>query len=563
MFGEYFYHRLTWKYIVLFGALFKNIKIKRMSADFSQEIEWQNVDIVFAQKEKYMARLQVDSMNPAVQVILPRMSYEMTGWSYDRDRKKSNLNRYATLRTDTNSMVYASYEEAPYNIEFNLYVYARNIEDAAQVVEQILPYFQPDYTPTVDLLQYLKIPKDIRISLLSVSPIIESDGTMDQLREVVWELRFSMQAYFFGPVTDTPLIARVIANTYISKGDDNIGLNLGTGNGNYTIDDTVYQGFSREFATAAARVNYFQNLEGNKKLYVNMVQGTFTLNNEIKSISTNASYILSSFEAPPVPLVTFIVTPNPLTANANSVFGVTIDKFEDGQPYGLTLASFFTNGERGAAFDPNDKATLFQDIAMTLPVTANGQPVAVWLDKSGNGNHLLQSNTVARPIYRSDENYSWIESNGTNQWMIASFSISQPWERFSVIRQLSWTSSDCLFAGANVNAGILFQSPTTPRIRLFDGGGSGPLSANAAIGTDVIVREKHAGANSTIALNRENVATANSGLAVAGGLTLFAQSNGTQVANIRCYALLMREGTLNSEQFNNMITLLSQYGNVS
>lgn len=306
--------------------MFNNITLIRYDADFATEIERLKVPITFASKEKYMSKISNENLTPTVREVYPRLSYELLGLHYDAPRKQSSIQRYATLDTANNSIVYAGYQASPYNLDFKLNVHARNIEDFAQIVEQILPMFQPDFTPTVDLLTYLKIPKDVRISLRGIDPVITYEGAMaDETRDISGVLTFTMEAYFFGPVTSVPIIKKVYSNVYASPIVSTQIFNLsGTGsNGKYSLDDTVYQGFSPNDATAQAHVIRYENGPTFKRLIVDQVVGNFVVNVAVKSITTNANYILASFVDPPKPAFSFVVEPNPLTANANSDFGIT------------------------------------------------------------------------------------------------------------------------------------------------------------------------------------------------------------------------------------------------
>lgn len=324
--NNYFYYRLTRKYVILFGNMFNNITVKRINRDTNVEIERFKVPLVYAPKEKYFSRLRSDpDLERPVQVILPRMSFELTGFSYDAARKQNSLLRQAKSNTTTN--VASSYMGVPYDLNFDLQLYARNVDDGTHIVEQILPYFTPDYTVTVNVIPELGFLKDIPIILNSVSNVIEHEGNFDSVRFVTWTLSFTMKAYYYGPISTPKIIRKVIANInsdpslrsgYITR----VNLNQGN-NGTFKIDDVVYQGNSYEEASAYGVVTKWNANTG--KLALAGVQGQFKIDKDIKAVSSNASYNLASFEVSPLKLSTVTVDPDPIDAQPDDDYGYSID----------------------------------------------------------------------------------------------------------------------------------------------------------------------------------------------------------------------------------------------
>lgn len=317
------------KYVVLFGSLFNNISLIRTNKDTGSEIERIKVPIIYAPKEKYIARLFSDpDLQREIQVVLPRMSFEMTGISYDASRKQNSLLKNPTgVITNTASNQYVG---VPYDLTFELNLYTRNIDDGTHVVEQILPYFNPDYTPTINPLTQMGFNKDTPIIMNTVTNNIEHEGNFDAVRYVTWTLTFTMKAYFYGPITTSKIIRKVDVNIfndpslqsgYITR------MNMTSGNGVYKIDDTVYQGPSYQTATAYGIVISWDDT--NKKLSIGGTQGQFSTNNVVHSASTNAAYVLQSFDASALKLVNIHVEPKPNTANPGDDFGydTTITEF--------------------------------------------------------------------------------------------------------------------------------------------------------------------------------------------------------------------------------------------
>jgi len=324
--NSYFYYRLTRKYVILFGNLFNNITVKRINRDTNAEIERFKVPLVYAPKEKYFSRLRSDpDLERPVQVILPRMSFELTGFSYDAARKQNSMLRQAKANTETR--VASSYMGVPYDLNFELQLYARNVDDGTHIVEQILPYFTPDYTVSVNVISELGFIKDIPVILNSVSNVIEHEGNFDAVRFVSWTLSFTMKAYYYGPISTPKIIRKVIANInndpslqsgYITR------VNLDQGNaGTFKIDDIAYQGDTYETAKAYGVIQKWNPDTG--KLTMVGVQGQFTIDSDIKAVSSNANYNLASFEITPLKLATITVEPDPINAQPDDDYGYSID----------------------------------------------------------------------------------------------------------------------------------------------------------------------------------------------------------------------------------------------
>jgi len=173
------------------------------------------VPLSFAPKDKIIARLKQDpAIDRETAITLPRMSFEYLGAYYNGDRKLPKINRYVRKGDDADH-VFTQFVPVAYDFNFRLYVYAKNTEDNLKIVEQILPFFTPDYTPTVHLIPEINLTIDIPISLKSVYPEdnYEGDFTADR-RAQIWTLDFNLQGYLYGPVIEKPLIKFVVTNFY-------------------------------------------------------------------------------------------------------------------------------------------------------------------------------------------------------------------------------------------------------------------------------------------------------------------------------------------------------------
>ena len=325
MFGTHFYHRLTRKYVVLFGTMFNNITLVKTNRDTNSEIERTKVPITYAPKEKYITRLRSDpDLQRQIQIRLPRLSFELTGFAYDPSRKQNTLLKVAN--SESSSVAKSTYMAVPYNLTFELNLYTRNIDDGNQIIEQILPYFTPDYTVTIDPVSSLGVLKDVPIILDSVTNNIEHEGNFDAVRFVTWTLTFTMKVHFYGPVTNPKIIRKVIANIfndpslqagYVTR------VNLTSGNsGTFYQDDIVYQGNNYNSANAYGVVLSWSANTG--KLALGAVQGQFKIDNTLRALSSNAKYQLDSFDVSSLKLAKIVIEPDPIDAEPGDDYGYDI-----------------------------------------------------------------------------------------------------------------------------------------------------------------------------------------------------------------------------------------------
>jgi hypothetical protein len=199
--GEYFYHGIFRKTTVAFGNLFNNIQIQKVN-DADNTINVMKVGLGYGPTQKFLARLnQMGELDQPTQITLPRMSFEMTGISYDATRKTKPTQTFKT--TDRGEKIQQVYLPVPYNVDFELSIMAKLNEDCLQIVEQILPYFQPAYTTTVDLLEEVGEKRDIPIVLNSIEFTDDYEGDFASRRILLYTLRFTAKTYIFGPLDDS------------------------------------------------------------------------------------------------------------------------------------------------------------------------------------------------------------------------------------------------------------------------------------------------------------------------------------------------------------------------
>ena len=321
--NQYFYFQSTRKYIILFGNMFNNISLIRKNKTTGSEIERIKIPIIYAPKEKYIARLASDpDLQREIQIALPRMSFEMTSMSYDASRKQNSMLKNPKASSQTSSS--SQYVGVPYDLGFELNIYTRNVDDGTHIVEQILPYFNPDYTVAINPVADMGFIKDTPIILNSVTNSIEHEGNFDAVRFVTWRLTFNMKAYFYGPITQSKIIRKIDTNIYNDPSvvaGYIVRANLGAGAGTFKLDDIVYQGNNYTTALAYGKVSEWK--PDINVLQIGAAQGQFTANSVVRALSSNASYTIASFDSSPLKLVNIHITPNPADAELGDDFGYT------------------------------------------------------------------------------------------------------------------------------------------------------------------------------------------------------------------------------------------------
>lgn len=201
MFG-YFYHEILRKTIIGFGSLFNEIQINHTN-DSDQIVSMLKVPLAYGPTEKFLARLRQDvDLNKSVQLTLPRMSFEFVGLDYDRSRKVSTPQSFLTSLSSDKKQVRKSFMPVPYNMTFELSIYTKKNDDMLQIVEQILPYFQPQYNMTINLVEEIGEKRDIPIVLEGLSMNDDYEGDFTTRRSLIYTLRFTAKTYLFGPVID-------------------------------------------------------------------------------------------------------------------------------------------------------------------------------------------------------------------------------------------------------------------------------------------------------------------------------------------------------------------------
>ena len=253
MFGSPFYFSLIRKYVILTGTLFNNIRITRTNKN-NEVTTLLKVPITYAPKDKMLARVLQDPNidRPTAVAPLPFMSFEMGKMRYDGDRKLPTTGRSSVKNpTSVNRLKY-QYNPVPYDIDFKVYIYAKNADDGTKIIEQILPYFTPDWTTTVNLIPEMEITMDIPIILNNIGYSDNYDGSFKERRAIIWELDLTLKGYLYGPVKSGGIIKFVNVNFYIPDVPDG---KLVDAVGNTVIAEkiTVQPGLAANGAT----INYY------------------------------------------------------------------------------------------------------------------------------------------------------------------------------------------------------------------------------------------------------------------------------------------------------------------
>ena len=213
MLGKYYYHQIIRKTIVSFGTLFNEIYIKHKNND-DDIISDMRVPLGYGPTQKFLAKIQQqEQLNKPVAITLPRMSFEMTSIQYDATRKAGVTQSF---KASDGTNLKKVYMPVPYNIGFELNILTKLNDDALQIVEQILPYFQPSFNLTVDLIDSIGEKRDIPIVLDSVSFQDDYEGDFSTRRSLIYTLQFTAKTYLFGPIADSTdgLIRKVQVDLY-------------------------------------------------------------------------------------------------------------------------------------------------------------------------------------------------------------------------------------------------------------------------------------------------------------------------------------------------------------
>jgi hypothetical protein len=211
MLGSHFYNEIIRKNIIAFGTLFNNLELVKKDPSTGDILETEKVPLAYGPKNKFLTRLE---QNPdvvrKVAITLPRLYFEMISIEYDGQRKTSPIQKYKTIIAANGDEVRSQYVPVPYNIGFELGIIAKSQDDALQIVEQILPYFQPSFSITLNMIPDMDEKRDVAVILNGLNYEDEWDDDFMQRRYIVYTLQFTMKSYLYGPYSQADIIRKAI-----------------------------------------------------------------------------------------------------------------------------------------------------------------------------------------------------------------------------------------------------------------------------------------------------------------------------------------------------------------
>ena len=213
MLGTYFYHEILRKTVIGFGTLFNDINIRHRDAS-GTSFSNLKVPLAYGPIQKFLARIQQQpDLNREIALTLPRLSFEMTGLQYDPSRKTGVTQTFLASQSGNVKKVYMP---VPYNVTFELNIISKLNDDSLQIIEQILPYFQPSLNITINLISAIGEKKDVPVVMESITQNDQYEGGFDSRRLIIHTLRFTAKTYLFGPVAESTdgLIKRVDVDYY-------------------------------------------------------------------------------------------------------------------------------------------------------------------------------------------------------------------------------------------------------------------------------------------------------------------------------------------------------------
>jgi hypothetical protein len=219
--NNHFYHRTIRKIVVAFGTMFNDIQLVRYTKDQRTERERFKVPLSYGSKEKYLTRINSDpDLQKSVQIVVPRISFEMTAMNYDSSRKQiSTLRNFGSANSSTR--LSTQFAPIPYDFSFSLSIYVRNTEDGTQILEQILPFFTPDFNVTVDFIPEMNQKYDLPIILNSVNTVTDYEGDLMSTRLITWDLEFTVKGYVWPSVNTGKYIRQANTNIYLAEDPQN------------------------------------------------------------------------------------------------------------------------------------------------------------------------------------------------------------------------------------------------------------------------------------------------------------------------------------------------------
>ena len=335
MLGQaHFYNRSIRKIVVAFGTIFNDIQLQRYTKDGNTKKEIFRVPLSYGSKERYLTQITSDpTLTKSINVSVPRISFELTGMSYDSSRKQQSLIQNFAL--NANGGINTQYTPVPYDFNFSMAIYVRNTEDGTQIVEQILPFFKPDFTVTVDFITGMDQKYDMPITLNSVNTTTEYEGGLNDgsTRLILWDLDFTVKSYLWPAVktpkgligalnTTTGLYGRANTNIFIdtqNRDAQRVTVDYANGN-NYFITAETIRVDRPDSNEITGKVVYFSN-SNTGILVVEQLTQLLQANDVVIGDYSNATYNVTAVAISSVKAIAIVTEPVPQNADPDDEFG--------------------------------------------------------------------------------------------------------------------------------------------------------------------------------------------------------------------------------------------------
>jgi hypothetical protein len=313
----HFYNRTIRKVVVAFGTIFNDIYLVRYTNDGLTAKEKFKVPLAYGAKEKWLTRITSDpTLTKSVATTVPRISFELTSLAYDPNRKQQSTMQNFAISSNTFKKQYVP---TPYNFDFSLSIYVRNTEDGTQILEQILPFFTPDFNVTVDFIPTMDQKYDLPIILNSVNSQIEYEGDFMNTRLIIWNLDFTVKGYIWPAVVDADIITQANTNLYIdtqTKTLQKVFVDYANGNGTFAQSETIRV----DDRNVTGSLYYFSN-NNLGILIAEDLNKLLAVGDIITGDATNSKYTVTSLDVSPVKSVAIVTTPDPSNSLPDDEYG--------------------------------------------------------------------------------------------------------------------------------------------------------------------------------------------------------------------------------------------------
>jgi hypothetical protein len=321
--NDHFYNRTIRKVVVAFGTMFNDIHVVRYNKAGTTSYEKFKVPLNYGAKEKYITRINSDpTLTKSIATSVPRMSFDMTGMSYDTARKLPSTVR--NFAANTSTTVKTQFVPVPYDFSFSLSIYVRNTEDGTQILEQILPFFTPDFNVTINFIPSMGKKYDMPVILNSVNTTTDYEGDMMSTRLITWDLEFTAKAYIWPPVIAAEVIRQANTSIFLETSARNaqkVFVNYANGVGYFASNEIVRVSDKNIFGEVIYFSNNAAGAANTATLVVGYLNDYLSANDVLVGDRSNATYTITSIDTNPLKSILVVTTPNPNNAEPDDEFG--------------------------------------------------------------------------------------------------------------------------------------------------------------------------------------------------------------------------------------------------